>query len=279
MDRIGLDEGKYIRRFGRMWRFVHLMFALAIMTLALTGTGLLYAKSFWAPTVMKLLGGPEAAGLLHRIAAATFITLFFFNIAYLIDYMIRNRKTFKLFGPMSLMPNWQDFRDAAAMFKWFFGKRSRPFFDHWTYWEKFDYWAPFWGMVIIGISGVMLWFPEATASIMPGRVFNVATILHGEEAFLAIVFLFTVHFFNNHFRPDKFPLDIVMFTGAVTLEEFKREHTLEYRRLVETGELEKYLVDAPSRLMTLSSKVLGGFLIVFGLTLLVLVLLGFWGNI
>ena len=35
-------------------------------------------------------------------------------------------------------------------------------------------------------------------------MFNVATIVHGEEAFLAAVFLFTVHFFNNHFRPDKF---------------------------------------------------------------------------
>ena len=86
-------------------------------------------------------------------------------------------------------------------------------FDRWTYWEKFDYWAPFWGVTIIGGSGLMLWFPDVTASILPGWVFNVATIAHGEEAVLAAVFLFTVHFFNNHFRPDKFPLDIVMFTG------------------------------------------------------------------
>jgi cytochrome b subunit of formate dehydrogenase len=279
MDKLGLEKGKYVRRFGRMWRLVHLLFAIGIMTLALTGTGLLYAESFWAPTVMKLLGGPEVAGLIHRIGAATFTILFLGNIAYLTYYMIRNRKTFKLFGPVSLMPNLQDFRDIAAMFKWFVGKRSRPIFDHWTYWEKFDYWAPFWGMVIIGISGFILWFPEATASVLPGRVFNVATILHGEEAFLAIVFLFTVHYFNSHFRPDKFPQDIVMFTGALPLEEFKRDHTLEYRRLVETGELEKYLVDAPSRLMTLSSKILGAFLIIFGLMLLILVLLGFWEKV
>ena len=74
-----------------------------------------------------------------------------------------------------------------------------------------------------------------------------ATIFHGEEAFLATLFLFTVHFFNNHFRPDKFPLpDMVMFTGAVPLEEFKREHTLEYNGLVATGELKDYLVDVPS---------------------------------
>jgi hypothetical protein len=99
--------------------------------------------------------------------------------------------------------------------------------------------------------------------------------VHGEEAVLAAVFLFTVHFFNNHFRPDKFPLDTVMFTGAVPLEEFRREHALEYLRLKESGELDKHLVDAPSRPMTLGSKILGFTLIAIGLALLVLVLSGF----
>jgi cytochrome b subunit of formate dehydrogenase len=149
-------------------------------------------------------------------------------------------------------------------------------FDRWTYWEKFDYWAPFWGVTIIGLSGVMLWFPYTTASYLPGWVFNVATIFHGEEALLAALFLFTVHFFNNHFRPDKFPLDVVMFTGAMPLEEFKREHTVEYNRLVATGELSKYLVDAPSQPMTRGSRILGFSLIGFGLILLVLVLTGFF---
>jgi hypothetical protein len=153
--------------------------------------------------------------------------------------------------------------------------RPRPQFDRWTYWEKFDYWAVFWGMAIIGGSGFMLAFPELTASVLPGWIFNVATIVHGEEAVLAAVFLFTVHFFNNHFRPDKFPLDIVMFTGAVSLEEFRREHALEYERLKASGELEKHLVDAPSRPMTIGSAFLGFVLIVIGLILLVLVLRGF----
>jgi len=82
-----------------------------------------------------------------------------------------------------------------------------------------------------------------------------------------------------HFRPDKFPMDILMFTGAMPLEEFQREHTLEYRRLLESGELEKYLVDAPSRPMTIGSKILGTVLIFIGLTLLVLVLIGFGGHL
>jgi len=91
------------------------------------------------------------------------------------------------------------------------------------------------------------------------------------------VFLFTVHFFNNHFRPEKFPLEIVMFTGTLSLEDFKHEHALEYQRLVKTGELDKYLVDAPSAPMTLGSKILGFTLIAIGLILLTGVAVGFFG--
>ena len=95
-------------------------------------------------------------------------------------------------------------------------------------------------------------------------------------AFLAAVFLFTVHFFNNHFRPDKFPLDIVMFTGTMSLEHFARDHGVQYRRLLESGELAKLLVDAPTPAMTLRSRILGVVLIAFGLSLLTLVTIGFY---
>ena len=73
-------------------------------------------------------------------------------------------------------------------------------------------------------------------------------------------------------------MDIVMFTGAVPLEEFRREHGLQYRRLVEDGTLDKYLVDAPSAPMTCYSKILGATLIIVGLSLLILVLSGFLGH-
>ena len=165
------------------------------------------------------------------------------------------------------------------MFKWFLGKGDKPRFDRWTYFEKFDYWAVFWGVNIIGWSGLMLAFPHITATYLPGWVFNVGTLVHGEEAFLAAVFLFTVHFFNNHFRPDKLPPpDVVMFTGTQSLEEFRQDHPAYYQRLVDAGELEKYLVDAPAPQMTLASKILGLTLIAIGLALLVLVGVGFFGG-
>jgi cytochrome b subunit of formate dehydrogenase len=271
-------RGRQFRRFGPLWRLAHLVFAISVMTLVLTGMTVFFADTNWAKAVAALFGGPKVTAIVHRTAAVIMLGIFAVHLVYLLGRIGRNLRTFRWFGPTSLVPTWQDLKDIVAMFAWFFGRRPRPQFDRWTYWEKFDYWAVFWGMAIIGGSGMMLAFPNATASVLPGWMFNVATIVHGEEAVLATVFLFTVHFFNNHFRPDKFPLDIVMFTGAVPLEEFRREHALEYQRLVASGELEKHLVDAPSQSMTLGSRILGFALIAIGLLLLVLVLAGFVGR-
>jgi len=268
---------RQVRRFGLVWRIGHLCFAISVMILILTGMALSYSNTNWAPVVINTLGGPEQAGLIHRTSAAIMLGIFFVHLIGVSINIARKGRSFRWFGPDSLIPNWKDFKDAWGMFVWFVGKGPRPAFDRWTYWEKFDYWAVFWGMAVIGTSGMMLAFPEVTASIFPGWVFNVVMLVHGEEAFLAAVFLFTVHFFNNHFRPDKLPPpDVVMFTGTQSLEEFRRDHSLQYERLVASGELDKYLVDAPSTPMTLGSKILGLTLIACGLALLVVVAIGFF---
>ncbi len=74
----------------------------------------------------------------------------------------------RLFGPDSLFPNRKDLRDIRAMFRWFFFKGPKPSFDRWTYWEKFDFLAVFWGVAIIGTSGLLLWFPEFFGKFLPG---------------------------------------------------------------------------------------------------------------
>ncbi|MDD5029281.1 MAG: cytochrome C, partial [Rhodoferax sp.] len=272
-------KGKHIQRFSRTWRIAHITFALSLMVLTLTGMPLFYPDVAWAPAIMTALGGPHTAGLIHRTAAVIFAGVFFWHLFYVGIRLARDWKNFKIFGPNSLVPNLQDGKDMIAMFKWFFGMGPRPKFDRWTYWEKFDYWAPFWGVTIIGVSGLIMWLPSSFGAYLPGWVFNVAAIFHAEEAFLAVVFLFTVHFFNNHFRPDKFPLGEAMFIGTFSIDEFKHDHTVEYERLLASGELEKYLVDAPSAFKFRASKVLGFVLITIGLTLLTLVAIGFFTTV
>jgi cytochrome b subunit of formate dehydrogenase len=269
-------RGKFYRRFTPIWVLAHLFFALALMTLALTGMAVFYAETAWAQFIARTLGGPQVAAVIHRIAAVVILGIFVTHIVYFAITLAPRWRTFKWFGHTSLVPGLQDLKDILAMFKWFLGKGPRPVFGRWSYWQRFDYWAPFWGLMIVGGSGLMLWFKELTAAVWPGWIFNVAALAHGEEAFLAIVFLFTVHFFNEHFRPDKYPPpDISMFTGAMTLEEFARDHTIEYQELVKNGQLEKHLVDIPSPAMTIGSKILGVALLTFGLTILALVLVSF----
>ncbi|MGA3307125.1 MAG: cytochrome b/b6 domain-containing protein [Xanthobacteraceae bacterium] len=278
-DALPRGPGPYYQRWSAMWRWVHLIFAVSIIVLVMTGLPLHYPNASWAPPLERAMGGPEIAGLVHRVAAVIMIAVFAGHIVYAGIHIARNWSTFKVFGPYSLMPNWQDAADFVAMFKWFFGRGPRPMFDHWNYQQKVDYWAPFWGIAMLAATGAMLWFKTLTAAYLPGWTFNVATVAHGDEALLAAAYLFTVHYFVNHWRPDKFPLDIVIFTGSMPLEEFKREYAVEYARLVKTGELQQHLVDAPARPLTLSAEIIGFSLVAVGLALLVMMAIGFSGSL
>jgi hypothetical protein len=112
-----------------------------------------------------------------------------------------------------MTPQPRDVAELLAHLRWFLRLGPQPRFDHFTYWEKFDYWAVFWGMGVIGGSGLVLWFPEFFSRLLPGSWFNIALLVHGEEGLLAVGFIFTIHFFNSHFRPDKFPMDPVISPG------------------------------------------------------------------
>ena len=267
-------EVVYFRRFPAVWRWIHALFAISTMVLILTGTTLLFSHTGWAKAVVVFLGGTEMEGIIHRTAAVIWLGIFAAHLAIAINNIWSNRATFKWFGSTSMLPNWKDWDDLKGMFKWFVGRGERPQFNHWTYWQKFDYWAPFWGAGVIGSSGIMLFAPEATAVVLPGWMFNIATVVHAEEALLAAIFLNSVHFFNVHFRPERFPMSTTIFTGAIPIEEFKHDHRVEYDRLVELGELDKHLVKRPSRRVDLAASFITTVLIVAGLTLLTLVLYG-----
>ncbi|MBF0295721.1 MAG: cytochrome C [Magnetococcales bacterium] len=267
-------SGRHVRRFPWFWRAAHLLFALTVMTLLVTGMTLHNAHAPWAPVLAKLMGGPASMGWIHRGAALLMTGIFALHLLILVPRLIRD-KNFVWFGPDSLLPNRRDFRDCRAMFLWFLGRGEKPRFERWTYYEKFDYWAVFWGMALIGGSGVVLAFPHVAGEHFGGWVFNVALLLHGEEAFLAAVFLFTIHFFNNHFLPSRLPPpETVIFTGSDAEEKLRREHPAYHERLLATHTLERHLVPPPARALVWGAKLLGLLLIGCGLILLVLTLHG-----
>jgi cytochrome b subunit of formate dehydrogenase len=204
-----------------------------------------FAHMDWAAYMAKLFGGVRAAGNIHRFAAVITFGYFVYHLFNLYQLKVKAGQGFKefIFGMNSLMFNKQDIKDLGASIKWFLGKGPRPEYGRWTYWEKFDYMAVFWGVAVIGFSGLILWFPEFFTLFLPGWAINVAQIIHSDEALLATGFIFTIHFFNTHLRPESFPMDTVIFTGHVPLEEYKKDRPREYQELVKSGKLDSMVVE------------------------------------
>jgi cytochrome b subunit of formate dehydrogenase len=233
------------RRFTTLNRTLHILMIISFMSLALTGMTLKFSYTSWAAGISRALGGFEGAGLIHRGAATVMFGLF---VTHLWDLNRKRRQDYggsfwkMLTGPDTMLFTKRDLTEFIGSLKWFVGAGSRPSYGRWTYWEKFDYFAVFWGIFVIGSTGLMLWFPVFFTTVLPGWVINVASIIHSDEALLATGFIFTVHFFNTHLRPEKFPMDLVVFTGRMPLVEFKRDKPSEYEGLVAEGKLEANLV-------------------------------------
>jgi len=239
-----LVERQYLR-FSRLNRVLHVIMIVSFMSLALTGMTLKFSYTEWAVILSRLFGGFETAGYIHRLAAVFMVGTF---VAHIVDLFRRVRTEFGswkalLTGPNTMLPTRKDLQDFRESVRWFLGRGPRPQYGRWTYWEKFDYFAVFWGIAVIGSTGFTLWFPEFFTRFIPGWFINVATIIHSDEALLAVGFIFTVHFFNTHLRPEKFPMDLVIFTGRMELEEFQEDKPAEYDALVRNGTLEQHLVE------------------------------------
>ncbi len=221
--RESIGDKYFIKRFTRGQRITHIFVILSFMMLALTGMMLKFAGMEWASRLANLLGGVNVAGNIHRFSAFITFGYFTFHIASLIQTKTKRHIPLGkfIFGKNSLMFTKQDLLDFRDTLKWFLGRGPRPEYGRWTYWEKFDYFAVFWGVAVIGFSGLILWFPEFFTKLFPGWLINVAMIIHSDEALLAVGFIFTIHFFNTHLRPDAFPMDTVIFTGTVPLRRIQ----------------------------------------------------------
>lgn len=266
---------KSYRRFTPAQIALHVVVVVSFLTLAFTGLPLKFAGTEWGKSLMDFIGGPHVARTVHHGAAIITFGYFFTALVMSFRFLFRPVRPggtwwSRLMGPDSLFPVKRDWTDLKAMFRWFFFKGPKPTFDRWTYWEKFDFLAVFWGMFAIGLSGLMLWFPETAAHLVPGWMFNIATIVHSDEALLATGFIFTVHFFNTHFRPEKFPMDTVIFDGRVSDHELAEERADQLKRLTEEGRLEELVVDQPTSVgWALAYRLFGFTAVALGLSLAV----------
>lgn len=263
---------RYVLRFSAFDRWMHIVVIVTFMLLAMTGLPLMYASSPWAHVLSRLLGGEPAMRVIHLVSGIVTFGYFFAHLVAVLYRFVRTRDWRLFWGVDSMVPNGKDIADIVRNFAWFLYLGPRPRLGRWTYWEKFDYWAVFWGVAMIGVSGLMLAAPELAARVLPGQFLNVAAVVHGEEALLAVGFIFIFHFFHNHLRPENFPMDVTIFTGRLPLERFKEERPLQYQRLVNEGRLDSVLVGPPSPRAVRWWTAFGALVVAVGLILIVAVL-------
>ena len=220
-------------RFDIHQRFQHLLLLSSFTTLALTGLPLKF--SGWAVSEwwIHLWGGLDNTRTAHHFAAWVMI----FACVYHIVYLAAGVLVFKKPVPVSMIPTPGDARQFLQELGYYAGiVRTKPQFDRFNWREKFDYWAVFWGMVIIGGSGLILMYPVLATKILPGWMIPVALIAHGDEAVLAVIWIVVVHFFFGHLAPAVFPLNKSIFTGTVPWERYQSEHPVDAARLEKQAE-------------------------------------------
>jgi len=263
-------EERYFKRFTSSQRFLHAVLLFTFLALAATGLPLRFSTAGWSAAFAKAVGGFGALLFFHKLNAVILTVIFLVHLADIGYRIVGKRDWSLLWGRNSMVPNLKDLQDLIGQMRWFFFLGPKPKFDRFTYWEKLDYWGVFWGMAIIGISGYAMWFSGFFARLVPGSWLNIALLIHGEEALLATGYIFVVHFFNEHLQPNNFPMDITIFTGSQSEEEFKERHPEEYALAVKAGNLKELRSEAPPIWAIRMSRVLGVTAVAIGVVLIVL---------
>ncbi len=251
------QDGPYVRRFAKESVVLHILMVVSFLGLVATGLPLKYHSSAWAREISPLLGGLAVMRYFHRLCGLVMLGFFLWHVGQLFRRILIQRRFDLLLGPVTMIPRFKDLADFFCNLRWFLYAGPRPRYDRWTYFEKFDYFAVFWGVPILGLSGLLMWFPAFFSKYVSGLAFNLATVIHSEEALLAAAFIFTFHFYHNHFRVENFPMDVSIFTGRMSLERFREERPEEYARLVREDRLKDVLVEAPDAALLRKSKIFG----------------------
>ncbi len=264
-------SGRWYRRWPWSYRAIHLTLIASFLLLALTGIPLRFHEAGWSKVIFAVLGGPVSVRNLHRLGA---VLTFAYAIAFVVMIAVRvfkgERGIFR--GPNSLFPRVKDAQDMIANTKYFLKGGPTPAFDRWTYYEKFDFVAEVWGVLVIGFTGLVMWFPILFTKFLPGPALNLAHIVHSYEALLATSFIFSMHFFNANLRPGKFPVDPMFLTGRISEEELRHERPAEYERMRLDGRLETEALPPPRPRAIRRAYRIGVLLMSVGILLLVLML-------
>jgi cytochrome b subunit of formate dehydrogenase len=258
-----------IKRFSVSDRLFHLSLMLTFIIQAATGFGRLYITTSWGRNLTHVLGGYEACMTIHKWVGGIMILVFLIHTIYILKKIDWKHPLAFILGPDSLVPNLQDLKHFWQQFLWSIGLGPAPRYDRWTYLEKFDYWAVYWGMPLLAITGLMAIFPLSTSQVLPGWSLNIAVLLHRAEAILAVTYIFVVHFFMGHLRPANFPMNEAMFAGSVNIHEAMEEKQAWLDRINREYGTEEITAKQPAPLFRIVYHIFGLSVLAVGIYLLV----------
>lgn len=225
-------QGEFITRFDIHQRIQHYMLFTSFIVLFVTG--LLRGFPHW-PTFAwftSIFGGPDLLRVVHDVAAFVMVACCIYHVWYIAwGYFVKHK------APLNMIPNLKDLKDLLHTMLWIFGIYKRePQYAHFQYGQKIDYWAIFWGMPVMVISGFILMFPALFSGWWDGQWYAVFLTAHRDEAILATSFIIIVHMYYGHLASPAFPVNTVMFTGKMLKSKYKEWFGHEYKEL--TGEKE-----------------------------------------
>jgi len=218
-------EERTFLRFGRNFRAQHMLMIVSVLVLIITGMPLKfpeYAASKFI--IIDLLGGLQISTLIHRIGAIGLIIVAFWHLFYTFFSRVGWRDF------VMMIPRPSDVSNAVNTVLFYIGRRNRgPRFGRFSFIEKFDYWAVYWGMIIMIGSGSIMWYKE----LFSKELFDIAREAHSDEGLLATLAIIIWHFYNVHLNPEVFPMSWVWWHGRLTETEIKHHHPLEYAEIME----------------------------------------------
>lgn len=225
VDESEIPKERTFERFGKNFRSQHMLMFISVIILIITGMPLKFPELGISKfIIVDVFGGLQNSTLIHRVGAVGLIIVGVWHLFYAILSRVGRRDFFLM------IPNWQDGKDVIAQIGYYLGRRkSGPRFGRFSFIEKFDYWAVYWGMVIMIGSGLIMWFKE----LFPKFLFDIGREMHSDEGLLATLAIVVWHFYNVHFNPESFPMSWVWWHGNLTEKEMKHHHPLEYSEIIE----------------------------------------------
>ena len=201
-------KDSFFSRFSLSERIQHGLLLTTVTLLALTGLPQKYSSLEWARPMVELMGGIYVVRIIHRVSATILTLGVLYHVLYGLYRLLVKRARF------DMLPRLKDVRDLIGNLAYFLGlKKERPRFDRFNYIEKFEYWAVLWGMTVMAVTGLLMWFPVIATRLFPGVVVPSAKAMHSGEALLAISAVILWHMYNAHLSPRVFPFNLTIFTG------------------------------------------------------------------